>query len=170
MNKKVLVIVISSILALALIITGVILLLKTSFSKKDNADSSLKNTVITVESVSGEKGEKVTVPVSIKGNSGFMSMLLEMNYDTKVLKYKGYQKGDFLTDYEFSDIDGTLRFLTLEDSDVNKNGVLVNIEFEILDTNTKKTDINFNISENQVANKKQEFVTTEYKNGIVTIK
>lgn len=170
MNKKVLVIVISSILALALIITGVILLLKTSFFKKDNADSSLKNTVITVESVSGEKGEKVTVPVSIKGNSGFMSMLLEMNYDTKVLKYKGYQKGDFLTDYEFSDIDGTLRFLTLEDSDVNKNGVLVNIEFEILDTNTKKTDINFNISENQVANKKQEFVTTEYKNGIVTIK
>ncbi len=170
MNKKVFIIIISSILALALVITGVILILKSSFFSNNSNIGSSKNTVISVESVSGKKGETVIVPVSIKGNPGFMAMLLEMKYDAKVLKYKGYQKGDFLTNYEFNDVDGTLRFLTLENSDVDKNGVLVNIEFEILDTNTKKTDINFNISKNQVANQNQDFVTTEYKNGIVTIK
>ena len=170
MNKKLLIIVISSVLALALVITGVILILKSSFFKKDFNGSSSKNTVITVESVSGKKGKTVTVPVSIKGNPGFMTMLLSMDYDTEVLKYKGYQKSDFLTDYEFSDIDGTLRFLTLEDTDINKNGVFVNIVFEILDDKVSETKITFNTDENQIANSAQKFVTAEFENGVVKIK
>lgn len=172
MNKKTLIIIIASILAIALIATGVILVLKNSFLKNDGSSdisSGSSDTVITVGSVSGKVDKKVTVPVSIKGNPGFMAMLLEFNYDTSVLKYKGYTQGDFLTDYQFNDDNGTLRFLNLEDGDVKDNGVLVNLEFEIVSDSAEKTDIKLTVASDSIANQKEQLISATGENGTVTI-
>lgn len=212
MSKKTLIIIISSVVAVALIATGIILALSGAFKNNDNSsendissktesssqttssaksesEESSKNesttnsttsssskdevisgdTVISVGSVSGKVGKKVTVPVSIKGNPGFMAMLLEFSYDPTVVKYKGYTPGDFLTNYQFNDQNGTLRFLTLEDNDVNKNGVLVNLEFEIL-KETSKTDIKINVAEDSIANQKEQLIIAKGSNGSITIK
>lgn len=135
-------------------------------SKKDVISG---DTVISVGSVSGKVGKKVTVPVSIKANPGFMAMLLEFNYDSSVVKYKGYTPGDFLTDYQFNDQKGSLKFLTLQDSDVNKNGVLVNLEFEIL-KEAPKTDIIIKVAEDSIANQKEQLIIAKGVNGTITIK
>ncbi len=206
MNKKTLIIIIASVLAVAIIATGVILVLKNSFEKKpvsnndvssiitssetestENSSTSSKaetvssavssktettvskGTVITVESVSGKVGKKVTVPVSIKDNPGFMAMLLQFDYDASVLKYKGYTQGDFLTNYQFNDENGTLRFLNLEDKDVKNNGVLVNLEFEILSEKAEKTDIKLVVGKDSIANQKEELISAKSLNGTVTI-
>lgn len=212
MNKKTLIIIISSVLAVVLVATGIILALSGAFKKGDDSSkndgssitetssevsssvdsedtASSKNesstnpttsssskddvisgdTVISVGSVSGKVGKKVTVPVSIKGNPGFMAMLLEFNYDPEIVKYKGYTPGDFLTDYQFNDQNGTLRFLTLEDGDVSKNGVLVNLEFEIL-KEAPKTDIAIKVAEDSIANQKEQLIIAKGSNGTITIK
>lgn len=201
MNKKTLTIIIACVLAVAIVVTGVIIFLTKSFKEanptKDNSSAVTssstssddentvstapsknesaaskpvsKNTVITVGSVSGSVGKKITVPVSIEGNPGIMAMLLEFNYDNTVLKYKGYTPGDFLTNYQFNDQNGTLRFLNLEDKDVNKNGVLVNIEFEILKS-TPKTEVKVNVAEDSIANQKEQLISAKGVNGSVTIK
>lgn len=211
MNKKTLIIIISSVLAVVLVAAGIILALSGAFKKGDDSskndasskaesssqvssvdsenEESSKNesttnpttsssskddvisgdTVISVGSVSGKVGKKVTVPVSIKGNPGFMAMLLEFNYDPEIVKYKGYTPGDFLTDYQFNDQNGTLRFLTLEDGDVSKNGVLVNLEFEIL-KEAPKTDIAIKVAEDSIANQKEQLIIAKGSNGTITIK
>ena len=226
MNKKTLIIIIASVLAVALVATGVIVFLKDSFneskptvnddvssvvssetqvseetsteaesdvnstvseektssaetssvaqtssasSKVESSKPVSKDTVITVGSVSGSVGKKVTIPVSIEGNPGIMAMLLEFGYDNTVLKYKGYTQGDFLTNYQFNDQEGTLRFLNLEDNDVSKNGVLVNLEFEILKS-TSKTDVTIKIGKDSIANQKEELISAKGVNGTVTIK
>ena len=172
MNKKTLIIIIASVIAVALIATAAIVILSKSFSKKDNDTSSgiiASDAVIIVGSVKGEVGKKVSVPVSIKNNPGIMAMLLEFKYDNAVLKYKGYTQGDFLTEYQFNDDNGTLRFLNLEDGDVKKDGVLVNLEFEIL-TKTDKTDITINVADDAIANYNQDLIAVKGVNGEVKIK
>ncbi len=165
MSKKTLIITIASVLAVALLATGVIFILKSSFSA-NNGDGKTSKTTITVSSVSGNVGEKITVPVSIKGNPGFMAMLLDFEYDNTALKYTGYTKGDFLTNYQFNDDNGVLRFLTLENDDVEKDGVLVNLEFEVLKSG--KSDIKIVVNDDSIANKNEELISAKGVGGAVT--
>ena len=165
-KKKIIIITVSVIVAVALIATGLVFLLKSNFKSND---SNTDNTLISIEDVEGKVGEKVKVPVKIKNNPGIMAMVIEFKYDPKALKYLGYDKGTFLNDYQFADDNGTLRFLNLEDNDLKKDGVLVYIEFEVLDSKESKTEVKINDKQVQISNYDEKLLESEFKNGFVNI-
>lgn len=189
MKKKIIIIVIAAVLALALIATGAVLLLKGSFknpfgsnsseltSVSDESDTNSDNsspfvnvgTSITVGSVEAAVGEKIKVPVTINDNPGIMAMLLSFKYDTASLKYVGYEKGNILSDYEFSENKDTIKFVSCEDKDISKNGELFYLEFEVL-KGAKTSDILLSIGQYDVCNYSETLVYVMPNSGKVTIK
>jgi len=164
-KKKLIIIIVASVLAVALLATGGYFLIKNGFSAGTSGKA-----VISVESVSAKVGDTVKIPVKISGNKGFMGFLLEFQYDNEALKYDGYDKGDVITDYEFSDNDGTLSFVCIENDDVKKNGTLVYLKFKVLDTKKNSAEIKVNVNKESFANSNEEYVVFNGKNGTVTIK
>lgn len=185
MKKKIVIIIAAVVLVLALLVTGVVLFLKGSFSKnnKDNNSSIESGSVsepvslepsgevnFSIGSVEGKVGDTVSVPVEITNNPGFVASLLKFKYDTKSLKYKGYDKGDFLSSYEISDNKGTIYFLAEENADVKDNGVVINLKFEVL-KDAKTSDIELiSDDETMLVNWDEQFYTVSGTNGKVTIK
>ena len=167
MKKKV-VIIAAVVVAIALLITGAVLFLP-SLLNFDGKDNSSGDTVITVGEVSGKSGDTVKVPVKISGNPGFMACLLEFDYDTESLKYVDYKKGDFLKDYEIAEDNGKIRFISVEDGDTKENGVILYLNFEILD-DAKTSEIKLTLPENSICNFDEEVITAKSENGKVTVK
>lgn len=165
MNKKVVIIVAAVVLAVALVITGTVLILKSSFGGSASGDPT-----ITVGTVSGSKGDTVKVPVEISGNPGIMAFLLEFNYDKDALEYTGYKEGNFLTGYDVNATEGTVKFLNLEDKDVKKDGTLIYLEFKILDDSKSESEIELVIGENSICNYNEETIDVAAVNGKVKIK
>lgn len=180
-KKKIIIIATAAVLVLALIITGTILILKSSFSDKGTDTSSVSSlsdepvgeAVITVGSVSGSVGEKIKVPVEISGNPGFMAAFLKFEYDTSSLKYVTYHKGDFLTDYEVyedSKAKGKISFINTENGDVSDNGVMLYLEFEILE-GAKSSDVKIvTDSDTMLCNYDEQIISIKGTDGTVTVK
>ena len=166
MNKKTVLIIISSILAAIILGIGIYVLITEVFSKNE----SYTNPTIVVENVEGKVGETVKVPVKVYKNPGVMAYLLNFEYDTSVLSYVDYESGDFLTDYQFSTHNGTLTFVNLENQDVKEDGVMVYLKFRILETDKDKTEIKINLNGQDAANREEQYVKFEGRNGTVTIK
>lgn len=167
MKKKIVIIVAAVVVALAVLITGTILLSKSLF--KDAEGSKGGDTVITVGEVSGKAGDTVKVPVKLSGNPGIMACMLEFDYDTESLKYVDYKKGDFLKDYEIAENDGKIRFISVEDADTDENGVILYLNFEVLEK-AKTSEIKITIPENSICNYDEEVITATGVNGKVTVK
>lgn len=170
MNKKIVTIIIASVLALALVVTGVILLLKNSFASPDDSSKlPLDEGIIRTGSVTASVGDKIKVPVSFEKNPGTMSMCLYSKFDAESLKYLGYQKGDFLTDYQFEVKDNVITFLNLEDKDIAKDGVLYYLEFEVLE-GAKTSEILTGAGQFDMCNYDEELITVTPIAGTITIK
>ena len=183
MKKKIVIAIVAAVLVLALIVTGVVVLLKSGFNNDKGTESNNSSTgstasslepigesEIIVGSVEGKVGERVKVPVEIKGNPGFMAALLKFKYDTGSLKYVSYHKGDFLTDYEVYDVNGTLSFITAENQDVKDNGVVVYFEFEIL-KDAKTSDIEvIKDDDTMLCNYNEQVISIKGTNGKITVK
>ena len=170
MKKKIIII---SAIAVAVIgvIVGTIALLVSSFLvDTENPDvSTITGTaVITLGDDEGEKGDTVKIPVDVSENGGFMASLLNFSYDSSALKYIGYEKGDVLTDYEFSEGDGSLKFLGLENEDVTATGTLFTLKFEILTDSKQETEIKLDVED--IINYDEQSLTTTVENGKVTVK
>ncbi len=166
MKKKVVIIIAAVVVSLAVLIAAAVMFLPSLFNEKVDSSSG---TVISVGEVSGREGDTVKVPVKISGNPGFMACMFELEYDTKNLKYVDYKKGDFLKDYETADSDGKVRFISVEDGDTKENGVMVYLNFEILD-GAKTSEIKLNIPENSICNYNEEVITAKAENGKVKVK
>lgn len=169
-KKKLIIIIVSAVLVTALVITGVILLLKNAFKSNGSKSSDAGEAVITVSDVEAEKGTKIRVPVKISGNPGFMACMLELDYDSSSLKYVTYYKGDFLTDYTFEDNDGVLKFIGVEDADVTKDGTLFELEFEVL-KDAKDSEISPVDGDNTaLCNFDEEKLSVKTSGGKITVK
>lgn len=165
MKKKIIIISVVSVVVLTLIITGAIFALKGAFS------NSSGNAVISIGNVTSAIGDKVKVPVKISGNPGFMAIQLEIEYDTSVLKYKNYSKGDVLNDIDVAANGNKVKFLGIENNDINDNGVLVYLEFDILEKASGSSEIKFVEGEGtMLANFNEEIIKTSYNNGSVKVK
>lgn len=132
--------------------------------------TSSEKAEIKVGTVSGKKGKTVRVPVTIESNPGIMAMLIDFEYDKEVLAYKGYSKGNVLSDYEFSDKNGKLSFLCVESKDVKETGDLFYIEFEIKSDKVKETPVKIKISDQSISNWDEQFVLAKTTDGKVKIK
>ena len=166
-KKKIIIIAIASVLALALLITGSVFLVKNFF--KGGSSSGKGDFVISVGQVEGKIGDTVKVPVSCEGNPGVMAVMGSVSYDTSMLTYKGYEEGKNFSDYMFNEKSGTVSFNIVENEDIDKDGVIFNLEFEITAEKSGKTDLTVSILEGGICNFNEEILTPELKNGSVNI-
>ena len=173
MNKKVVIILVAAVVALALIITGTVIGLKGLFKNSSSSDASQpisEKAKITVGSVSAKKGETIEIPVKIDKNPGIMAMLFDIKYDSSVLQYMNYSKGDVLSDYSFNDLGGSVRFVNIEDNDITKNGTLFTLKFKVLaDAPTGESLIEPMIDEYSLTDFDESIIKSDVTNGTVTV-
>lgn len=142
--------------------------ISSGFSSETNKNGDTK---ITVSSVSCESGGTVIIPVKVSNNAGFMVCLLDFEYDNSTLEYDGYIEGDIVSDYQFNDDNGSLRFIGMSNNDVTADGTIVNLRFKVSNNTTKKsTKVKLNINENSICNYNEKFIKANAVNGTVTIK
>lgn len=162
--KKKIIIIIAAIVAVALIAVAAIFVLPAITGGKGTTP------VITVGSETASTGKTVKVPVEISQNPGFMAILLDFEYDTSALKYVNYSEGKVVEDYNISEKDGVIKFLSLADKDVKKNGTILYLEFEVIGDKGSETEIKLNLAEDSICNFNEEIIKGETVNGKITIK
>ncbi len=147
-------------------------------SGQNGTDANSSSTVSVIPSdctisagaASGSKGKTVRVPVSIAANPGIMAMIFDIEYDSSLLKYSGYSKGNVLSDYEFSENKGKLTFLNVEQNNITKNGNLFFLEFEILSDKAQDCEIKISVRDDGFCNYDEQLIGVKSKNGKITIK
>lgn len=179
-KKKIILIVAVAVVAVAAIIAGAVFGFSSLFdggkndtaqvsSQVDSNDDAPKGELtVNVASVEGEKGKIINVPVTVGSNPGFMSSLMAFEYDSKVVKYVGYAKGDVIADYQFEEDGNTVKFLNLENEDTSKTGTLFTLKFEVVGEKGTSSDIKINIVD--VINYNEKDIQHKTQNGKVTVK
>ena len=147
-----------------------------SQNSSDTSDVSVqavttKLTNLIVGNVTAAKGDKVSIPVYVRANKGFMGITTDFKYDTALLKYTGFKRGDLLSDGDMQQVsNGTLKFLAVENGDVTNDGILLYLEFEVLSEEQQVIPINIIVGDNYVGNQAEELVDVYTVNGSITIK
>ena len=180
-KKKLIIIIVASVLALAVVITGSVLLAKNFFkggsnSPETNSDAgySVSGTIkIKAGSAEGSKGSIVSVPVSCEENPGINYSMGGIKYDAPKLKFAGFEKGKVFNDVNYKSNEGLVTMdLNSEDydKDVTGNGTLCTIKFEVISNEKGDTPIEVVFNDGFSCNSKEEIVTVKGINGKVTIK
>ena len=133
-------------------------------------DNPPKTAAFYIPDATVSKGAKFKLPVKVVNNPGFMGLQMSFDYDTSVLKYTGYKKGELLSPAEIDENNGTIKILAIENGDVKKDGSILYLEFEVISDTTKQTELKVNIAENGAANQSEEYVKYSSQNGKITIK
>ena len=100
------------------------------------AAPSIEGAVLEVGTVSGQKGDTVTVPVSIRGNSGFAGFTMEVLHDSDI-RLKSVKKGELLKESDSGAFtaNASKKLVNWTDSmDLCGDGVLMELTFELLET------------------------------------
>ena len=171
MSKKNLIILISSIAAGLILLVALGIWLTGIFK----SDGSTKNKggapTVSVGSVSAEPGKNIKIPVSFTGNPGPMGFLIDFEYDADALEYLSTDKGELLTDCTAAEAgSGKIRLVSVEDKDVEKDGVLAYLNFKIKNGTSGKTEIKVICGENAVCNYDEQAISVKTENCTVTVK
>ena len=98
-----------------------------------------------------------------------MSGIFEIDYDATALEYTGYKQGKLFSDFMFNNETGKIKFITIANGDVKKDGVLVYLEFKVIDKN-KTVPIKVTVNSDSIANHNEEYVPVKTQNGSIKIK
>ena len=90
---------------------------------------------ITLDTVTAQTGDTVTVNVNIVDNPGIMAVTVSIKYDSSALTYIRYFKG-ILNDYTvYNHIDkGIIRLVSCGSADNKRNGTLIGLQFKVNET------------------------------------
>ena len=190
-KKKLIIIIVASVLALAVLIGGAVLLSKNFFkgNTDTNSDTQVSSTVesdnggadyvisgsikISAGSAEGTKGDFVSIPVNCAENPGINYSMGGIKYDATKLKFVSFEKGEVFNDINYNNKDGLIAMdLNSEnfDKDVTDNGLLCTIKFEIISDEKGDTPVEIIFNDGFSCNSKEEIVTVKAENGKVTIK
>lgn len=163
--KKLILIIVASVLAVALITMGTIFAVK--YIKNNVGD-----TVISFESKTALTGDTVKIPIIIEKNHGLWGGQIKINYNANVLDFISCANGDVFDECEVNDTDGSINLLVnqSEMNDSTINGTIATINFKIKET-AKKGDceIVFDQSSN-FCDKNSDLIEPILENGIITVK
>ena len=129
-------------------------------------DAKIDPISVSVSSAEGAKDSIVKVSVDVDKNPGFMATLMSITYDKDTLQYVGYEKADILSDYEFSNNEGELKFICAEEGDVSDNGTLFNLKFKVIGDK----DSEIKIASAEFVNYNEQDIPTNITNGKITVK
>lgn len=103
------------------------------------------------EPVVCEKGDRITIPVKIEGNSGFMGFAVIVNYDKEVFTPVSVSKGEMLkgifNDSIATSSDNTFKVVFTGTEDFTDDFILFNMVFDVADNVSGKYDISLSYSQ-----------------------
>lgn len=166
-NKKLLLIITASVLAVALIVTGVVLIFK------NVGDSQLY-----MKNQTALSGDTVSVPIYIKKNPGVCAGVIIIKFDSDKLDFNSCANGEVFDICSANESDGEIAVLleTNELSDSKRNGLTATLEFTVKNSAEKgDTAISFVKSdtsdETNFSNSEAELVEFDIMtDGVITIK
>jgi len=90
---------------------------------------------IVISKIDANPGDSVFVPFEFKENPGIMASTISITYDSSVLEYVNYKKGNILKDYLFAEHPekNIIRFVSCESTTRRKSGTLFTLEFKVKD-------------------------------------
>lgn len=168
MTKKKIIVIVAAVVAAIALFAGLGVYLSSVFSSGGTSKSG--KATITVDSVSGEVGKTVKVPVKLSDNPGAMGFFLQFEFDNEALEYISFEKGELLTDCEVSAENGRLKLISVEDNDVKKNGTLVYLTFKVRDGASGDCEIKLICDENSVCNYDEESIAINAVSGKISVK
>lgn len=197
MNKKLIIAIIAGVVALALIVTAAVVVIKkinintpdddsstpTSSVDSDKADGTVDGTTsdstpvvdkgnVTIGNFEGKTGDVIDVPIKLSENPGILAGMFIFEYDSKALEYVDYEKGDILDEYEINATAGKVACVisssALEDS--KKNGTIITLQFKVKDGAAKGDYIIKYSDESQISNLNEEWIKPQIADGKITVK
>lgn len=140
----------------------------------DVSVKAFTNTTIILKSASGGPGEKVSVPVEIRENSGIASMRLKVEYDSSMLTPVNVEAGNILAGAQLNasvDEDGIYYVLWSQASDMTENGTLFSIDFTVAESATSDsvTSIDVSYAEGDICDAQHNDVALKISSGEVLI-
>lgn len=173
-RKKIIIITAAAVAAAALITCLAVYLVSVFKPDSDTGGEPDSGTggkpTLSVGSASGSAGETVRVPVKFTGNPGAMGFLFDINYDDDFLEYISFENGGLLSDCEISGGSGSLKLLSIEDSDVTDDGVIAYLTFRIRDEASGELALSLVCGENGICNYNEESIAVKTSDGKITVK
>ncbi len=125
--------------------------------------------IIQAESVQGYAGDEVTIPVTIKKNSGIAGFSYDVNYDSK-LQLKKMTAETVTKEGTFTTNGNVVNWYTTDN--ITANGTILNITFTILkDTADGKYPVSISLHDGKknLVNEEGSYVKAAYKAGEVEV-
>ena len=126
--------------------------------------------IIQTESVQGYAGDEVTIPVTIKQNSGIAGFSYDVNYDSSKLQLKKMTAGTVTKEGTFTTNGNVVNWYTTDN--ITANGTILNITFTILkDTADGKYPVSISLHDGKknLVNEEGSYVKAAYKAGEVEV-
>ena len=126
--------------------------------------------IIQAESVQGYAGDEVTIPVTIKQNSGIAGFSYDVNYDSSKLQLKKMTAGTVTKEGTFTTNGNVVNWYTTDN--ITANGTILNITFTILkDTADGKYPVSISLHDGKknLVNEEGSYVKAAYKAGEVEV-
>ncbi len=125
-------------------------------------------TTVTIESVSANAGEAITVPINVEGFTNVGAISFKINYDTNVLTFTGVANA--AASFTTNAAGGVLSlgwFDATASSPLNiASGKLLDLQFTYAGGNP--STLAFNLAESEVSNSNGDPMAVNYVNGVVT--
>lgn len=161
MKNKLLLIIISAVLAIVIIAVGVV------FCFRNTGD-----TIISIGSAKGMAGDTVDIPLNIDKNKGIWGGQILINYDSDNLSFVSISNGEIFGQCEANDTGDCVAILATQLNLENSysDGNIVTLKFKIkLSANDGVYNLDFNEDTN-FCNKDEEMITPELVGGKITVK
>ena len=165
MNKKLILIIVATILSAALITTGTIFAVR-------YIKTHVGKTVISFENETALAGDTVKLSFSINKNHGLWGGQIKINYDAKSLEFISCTNGNVFDECEINDTNGSVILVVNQSElvDSNVNGIIATLNFQINETAAKG---DYEIEFDQITNfcdQESELVEPILQNGKITVK
>lgn len=163
MNKKLILIIVSSVLAVALLVTGAIFVVK-----------NLGGCTVSLKSEKALAGNTVEIPIKLSKNVGLYYGRLVINYDSENLGLASCVAGDVFEEFEYNDVDGTVNILVnqLGLTNAKEDGIVATLVFYIKDSADKGVYEIVIDEESAFCNVSdpEDLIFPKFKNGKITVK
>ncbi len=196
MNKKLVIGIIAGVVALIIIAVSAVAILKhfdvkkldknepssssvADVSDKSDGNSSTQSSTEVVKkgsvktpAIKTSKNETIKVPVNIDKNPGVWGCQLNIEYDTQVFEYVGYENGKLFDECDVNVDNGVIRSLITKSAleNTKKNGTIVTFEFKV-NKNAPKGTYELKLRDDyQMVNVEEQIVSPKINIGKITIK
>lgn len=164
-TKKLILIIISSVLAVALITVGTVFAV-------DLFKNHIGTTVISFENKTALGGDTVQLSFGVVKNHGIWGGQIKINYDATAISFVSCANGSVFDECEINSNDGSVNLVVnqsdLEDS--KANGTIATLNFKIKE-NAKKGDYKIEFDEiTNFCDANSEIIEPILENGVITVK